>query len=72
MNDNKSNVKVLNMLTKLDIPPDRLLINAIGNMEDVVIIGWDKNNEFYFSSSQANGGDILWLIELAKKRLLEV
>lgn len=60
-------------ITKLDLPPERILENAkplIG--EGVVIIGWDKENQLYFASSIADGGEVLWLMELAKKQLFEV
>lgn len=59
-------------ITKLDIPPDRILSKAIGNMSQCVIIGYDKEGELYFASSQADGGEVLWLLELAKKELLNV
>jgi hypothetical protein len=72
MNDNKTNLEVLNLITNQDISPDRVLLNCVGKMKNAVVIGWDKDNDFYFASSQADGGDILWLMELAKKKLLGV
>lgn len=59
-------------VTKLDLPPDRLLDMAKGKLESVVLIGFDKDGELYFASSKADGGDVLWFMELAKKKLLEV
>ena len=66
-----SNVEDLDVVTRLDIPSDKILKKAIGNVNDVIIIGWNEEGELYFASSKANGGDVLWLLELAKKRLLE-
>lgn len=60
-------------ITRLDGPPDRVLNHAsAADLEGVVVVGWHKDGEFYFHSSIANGGDNLWLFELAKKSLLEV
>lgn len=55
----------------IDLLPDKVLNGALGKLESVVIMGWDKDGELYFASSKADGGDILWLMEKAKKLLLE-
>ncbi len=63
----------LPVVTTLPIPSQRLLRKAIdGGVTNVVIIGYDPEGEFWFASSDADGGDILWLLELAKKKLLEI
>ncbi len=67
-----SNIIDLPVITRLDIDPDKILNNAIGQLENVIIIGEWKDGEEYFASSAANGPDILWAIERAKKTLLEV
>jgi len=59
-------------ITKLDIPADKVIESALGNLEGVVILGYDKDGQEYFASSYADGGDMLWLLERAKKALLEV
>lgn len=59
-------------ITKLDLPPDRILEAAVGQLESVVILGYDKEGKEYFASSLADGGDVLWLMEKLKKQLLEV
>lgn len=59
-------------ITKLDLSPDQILESAIGMMEGVVIMGWDKDGEEYFASSYADGGTVLWLAERMKKLLMEV
>lgn len=60
-------------ITKLDLPPERNLQDAIDHgMSTVLVIGWDKTGDFFFSSSTADGGDVLWLMALAQKKLLEV
>lgn len=59
-------------VTPLDMPPDIMLEKAKGHMKQVVIVGWDNEGELFFSSSVAAGPEVLWLFELAKKRLLEI
>lgn len=63
----------LDCITRLDIPADRVLKMAIKHgLESAVIVGFDKDGEFYFASSKADGGDVLWFFEMAKKRLMEI
>jgi hypothetical protein len=58
-------------ITRLDLDPDQVLREAIGNLEGVVIAGMDKEGNGYFASSYAGGGETLWLLELCKKTLLD-
>lgn len=57
-------------ITTLDIDPDRILQSAIGKMDQVVLIGWDKDGQEYFASSVSDGGTVLWHMERAKLQLL--
>lgn len=57
-------------VTRLDLPPDRILEGAKGQLEGVVVMGWDKDGGQYFASSLADGGDVLWLLESCKKALM--
>ena len=65
-----SNVIPLNNVTRLDLPPDRVLDGAKGQLEGLVILGYDKDGEQYFASTYADGGDVLWLLEKCKQALL--
>ena len=67
-----SKVVPLGNITRLDIPPDHVLDRCTGKLEGVVIIGYDKSGEEYFASSYADGGDVLWLLERCKKKLLDI
>ena len=58
-------------ITKLDIQPDEVLKAAMGKLEGLVILGYDKEENEYFASTYADGGDVLWLLERCKKMLLE-
>lgn len=61
----------LEQVTKLDLPPERILRKATeAGLTGVVVVGYDADGDFYFASSYADG--VLWLTELAKKKLLEI
>lgn len=66
----ETNVSRLNCITKLDLPPDLVINAALGCMDEVVVIGYDKRGDEYFASSVADGGSVLWLMERAKFKLL--
>lgn len=59
-------------ITKLDMPADHVLESALDKLDGVVVLGYDKDGQEYFASSYADGGDMLWLLERAKRALLEV
>lgn len=67
-----SNVVYPQFITKLDIPVDRVLEQAIGKLEGVVLIGYTKDGDEFFASSYASGPECLWLIERCKQQLLEI
>jgi hypothetical protein len=67
-----SNVILFNGITKLDLDPDIVLESSKGKLEGVILIGYDKEGEEYFVSTYADGGDVLWLLERMKLRLLNV
>lgn len=60
-------------VTTLDLPPDRILEQTIGKgLTGVVIMGYDADGMEFFSSSYADGGTVLWLMEKLKLKLLNV
>lgn len=61
----------LPVITTLDLNPDRVLANLDGKLKGFVIAGYDHNGDMFFSSTYADGGEILWLIEQLKKTLLD-
>lgn len=65
------NVIPLNNITRLDLPPDRVLEGAKGKLDGLVIIGYDNEGDHYFASTYADGGDVLWLLEKCKQALLD-
>ena len=56
---------------KLEIDPDLVLRAQIGEYETVFVIGYDKDGELRLSGSIADGPELNWLLDEAKKRLFE-
>jgi hypothetical protein len=65
-------VILLDCETRLDLNPDRILKEAIGKLQGVVILGYDKEGNEFFSATYADGETPLWLLERCKKSLLEM
>lgn len=67
------NVVELNNITKLKIPAKRVLKAAKkAGLTDVVIIGYDADGDEYFASSEPSGPEVMWMMERAKKKLLDI
>ena len=68
-----NNVIPIGCVTRLDLPVDQVLEGAKGmSLEGVVILGYLENGDQYFASTYADGGNVLWLLEMCKKQLLEM
>lgn len=60
-------------ITRLPSDPQRVIEHASeAGLTNVVIIGYDADGDEYFRSSDADGGDVLWLLERARLKLLSV
>lgn len=60
-------------ITTLDVPPARILSKAAdAELQSCVVIGYREDGSFYFASSVSDGAEVVWLMEVAKKKLLEV
>lgn len=69
----KDNVVAFSGETRHNIPPRRVIkANKKAFPGGVVMLGYDESGEFLFVSSIADGPEVLWLLELARKRLMEV
>lgn len=53
-----------------NLDSDQILAKAYGEVESIILAGMDKNGEYYFASSVADGADILWFLEKCKQQLL--
>lgn len=69
--DPPDNLVFLPVVTRLDCPPERVLEAAVGAVDRVVVIGWQPDGGFYFASSIADGPEVLWLLEMARIRLMQ-
>ncbi len=59
-------------ITKLDTDPDLILREAIGKMENVVVMGFDKDGNEYFAASYADGADALWHARRLEHALMKI
>lgn len=67
------NIVPWNGVTRLDVDPARVLETAAkAGLKGVVIIGFDAEGEEFFASSYADGGDVVWHLERAKLKLLQM
>lgn len=58
-------------ITSLDLTPDLVLENLKGKLEGFVLVGYTPEGEEFFSSTYADGGTALWLLERCKRALLD-
>ncbi len=55
-----------------DVPGEEVLKGAIeANLVNAVVIGWDRDGDFFFASTEANHATTLWLLAHAQKALLD-
>ena len=57
--------------TKLDIPAEKVLTAAVGQVEQVLVLGYDKDGDEYFASSWSDKTEVLWLVERFRQQLLD-
>jgi hypothetical protein len=56
--------------TTLEIPPDKVLKAAVGKLDHVLVLGYDKHGDEYFAASMVDRAKILWLVERFRLDLL--
>ncbi len=69
MNDN---VIPFTGATTADLKPDAVLEGAVGKVENCIVIGDNFEGGLYFASSLSKAKDISWLLEKARRRLMQV
>lgn len=57
--------------TKNEIGPDVILDKAKGEVIECLVIGFQPDGQLYFAGSTGDVGQILTMIELAKKQLMD-
>ena len=67
-----TNVIQFTGITTLPLDPNRLLEEAKGKLQDVVILGFDADGDEYFASSKSDAGEVIYHLERAKHRLMKI
>lgn len=65
-----SSIVELHVVNGRDVPADRILKNAIGKMDKVVIAGKTKQGEFYTASSVADAREATELVKKFRDYLM--
>jgi hypothetical protein len=69
---NEGNVRILQGVTRLDIPVERILAGAgDADLKLCVVVGEEQDGSLYFASNKASGPEVLWALERAKQALLK-
>ena len=72
MSNKDENLVDFDGITTLDIEPDKVLKGGIkAKMKVAILIGVLENDDLYFASSLGDTTKVLWLLEIAKKDLLD-
>lgn len=66
-----SNILNFDGITTLDLDPDMVLQNNIGKLEGFVLVGYTTSGKEYLCTTYGDTPTILWLLERAKKQILE-
>lgn len=66
-----TNVIDLPVLTTLDLNADKILSNLDGKLKGFVLIGYDLNDDLFYSSTYGNKAKMLWMIENFKLDLMD-
>lgn len=59
-------------VSRIDTAPDRVLQGAIGQLQSVIVIGYNIDGEEYYASSIADGPNALWLIRRTEHKLIGI
>lgn len=58
--------------SSIDSNPEQILDQSKDRLSAVVVVGETKDGEFYFASSQADGADALYWLEMGKYKLIRM
>ena len=60
------NVEYLDAPPNMDIPPERVLDGAKGQVDTVLVLGWNDEGEFYMAASTGKAKDLIFMVERFK------
>ena len=66
----KDNIINIDRSTTLDIDPDKILGAAIGELNSVVVVGFDKNNRLYMATSLSDMFETNYLLDKYKQLIM--
>lgn len=55
-----------------EVEPDVVLSEAMGQLTDVVVVGWDKDGNDFYHSSMADAKQAYWHLARAQWRLMRM
>lgn len=62
----------LGCITSLDLPASKVLEAAsAADLKEAVVVGLKEDGTFYFAMTTGNVADVNWLLDCAKKLLLD-
>jgi hypothetical protein len=67
-----SNVIKAPIISRIDTDADSVLRDTIGKLDEVIIVGYDKNGNEFYASNVADGTNALWHLQRATYNLLGV
>lgn len=61
------------ILTSLKTEPARVIENlpAPEDWDEIIVLGYLKDGDEYIATNLGDGPDFLWILEMAKRRLLD-
>ena len=63
----------LQVVTRLDIPAHKIIKRASeADLTEIVIVGFDAAGDLFFASNKGDAGTVIFHLEMAKKRLLDI
>lgn len=67
----EGNVRILPVVSPLDIPVERVLAAATdADLKLCIVVGEEQDGSLYFASNKASGPEVMWALERAKLALM--
>lgn len=66
------NVEQLNIVSRVDCDADQLLRQGIGQLDKVVIVGYDKKGNEFYASNVSDGANALWHLQRGIHNLMTI
>ncbi len=68
----EGNVRIGQFNSNLPLPAGRILRPALkADLKEVMVIGYDRDNKFYFAGTHTESEKIIFLLERAKAQIMQ-